>query len=54
MFPCNTVKFLKDPSGWIKEMNNDPVIEKIDVDIIRARSMVIKNKDFTLYFFFRF
>ncbi|PKK68279.1 hypothetical protein RhiirC2_782450 [Rhizophagus irregularis] len=22
MFPCNTVKFLKDPSGWIKEMNN--------------------------------
>ncbi|PKY17431.1 hypothetical protein RhiirB3_487443 [Rhizophagus irregularis] len=32
-------EIVENPSGWIKEMNNVPLIEKFDDDIIRARSM---------------
>nr|CAG8470280.1 2959_t:CDS:10 [Entrophospora candida] len=39
MFPCNTVQFLKDPTGWVKKMNHVPIVEGIDDDVIRARSL---------------
>ncbi|RGB30405.1 hypothetical protein C1646_627953 [Rhizophagus diaphanus] len=32
-------EIVENPSGWIKEMNKVPLIEKFDDDIIRARSM---------------
>ncbi|CAG8521849.1 10601_t:CDS:10 [Paraglomus occultum] len=39
MFPCNTVKFLRDPRRWFAEMNYTPLYEQIDENIIRSRSL---------------
>ncbi len=44
MFPCNTVKFLRDPTAWIKETDHVLIVEEIDDEIIRARSLVINKK----------
>ncbi|CAG8621657.1 4702_t:CDS:10 [Ambispora gerdemannii] len=38
MFPCNTVKFLQNPTGWAQEMNYVHMSEEIDDDVIRSRS----------------
>nr|CAG8447155.1 8700_t:CDS:10 [Entrophospora candida] len=44
MFPCNTVQFLKDPTGWVKKMNHVPIVEGIDDDVIRARSLPLLQR----------
>ncbi|CAG8494593.1 1181_t:CDS:10 [Ambispora leptoticha] len=38
MFPCNTVKFLQNPTDWAQEMNYVHMSEEIDDDVIRSRS----------------
>ncbi|KAG9299233.1 hypothetical protein G9A89_013881 [Geosiphon pyriformis] len=38
MFPCNTVKFLQNPTSWVQEMNYVHISEDIDDEVIRSRS----------------
>ncbi|CAI2179751.1 10446_t:CDS:10 [Funneliformis geosporum] len=44
MFPCNTVKFLRSPTAWIKEMEQVTAVDDIDDEIIRARSLPLLRR----------
>jgi len=44
MFPCNTVKFLRDPTAWIKETDHVLIVEEINKKKKKTRSLVINKK----------
>ncbi|CAG8665650.1 9630_t:CDS:10 [Funneliformis caledonium] len=45
MFPCNTVKFLRNPTAWFKEMEQVTTVDdEIDDEIIRARSLPLLRR----------
>ncbi|CAG8437515.1 1711_t:CDS:10 [Acaulospora morrowiae] len=44
MFPCNTVKFLRDPIKWLEEKESNPLYTKIDNDVIRSRSLPLLRR----------
>ncbi|RHZ56071.1 hypothetical protein Glove_406g31 [Diversispora epigaea] len=44
MFPCNTIKFLRDPTTWLKERNFPSSYEGIGDDTIRSRSVPLLRR----------